>query len=52
MDPAFNFLAFASVMGLLARRVERAADIAGVVETGSALGLPNLIEIPIRKTQP
>jgi len=34
-------------MGVLARRVDRAADIAGAVEEGIASGLPNLIEIPI-----
>lgn len=46
-DPAIDFLALASSMGMAARRVERAVDIAGAVEAGIASGLPNLIEIPI-----
>ncbi len=46
-DPAIDFLALAATMGLPARRVERAADIAGAVEAGIASGLPNLIDVPI-----
>jgi benzoylformate decarboxylase len=34
-------------MGVPARRVERAADIAPAIEAGIASGVPNLIEIPI-----
>ncbi len=47
VDPAIDFLALAASMGVPARRVERAGDIAGAVEAGIASGLPNLIEITI-----
>lgn len=46
-DPAIDFLSLAASMGIPAKRVSRAADIAGAVEAGIASGLPNLIEIPI-----
>lgn len=46
-DPAVDFLALARSMGVSARRVERAADIAGAVEDGITSGLPNLVELPI-----
>ncbi len=46
-DPAIDFMALATSMGIPSRRVERAADIAGAVEAGIASGLPNLIELPI-----
>jgi benzoylformate decarboxylase len=46
-DPAIDFLALAASMGVPAKRVERAVDIAGAVEAGIASGMPNLIEIPI-----
>ena len=49
-DPPIDFLALAAAMGLPARRVERAQDIAGAVEEGIASGVPNLIEIPIAAT--
>ena len=50
VDPPVDFLALASAMGMTARRIERATDIAGAVEAGIASGLPNLIEIPISRT--
>ena len=46
-DPAIDYLALAASMGVAARRVERAGDIAGAVEAGIVSGLPNLIEIAI-----
>ena len=49
-DPPIDFLALATSMGLPARRIDRAQDIAGAVEEGVASGLPNLIEIPIAAT--
>jgi benzoylformate decarboxylase len=50
VDPAIDFLALAASMGVPARRVERAADIAPAIEAGIASGVPNLIEIPISAT--
>jgi benzoylformate decarboxylase len=47
VDPVIDFLALAASMGVSARRVERAADIAPAIEAGIASGVPNLIEIPI-----
>nr|WP_321983681.1 thiamine pyrophosphate-binding protein [uncultured Lichenicoccus sp.] len=47
VDPPIDYLALAVSMGVPARRVERAADIAGAVEAGIASGQPNLIEVPI-----
>jgi benzoylformate decarboxylase len=49
-DPPIDFLALAAAMGVPARRVERAADIASAVEDGIASNRPNLIEIPISAT--
>jgi benzoylformate decarboxylase len=46
-DPPIDFMALAASMGVPARRVERAADIAAAVEDGIASGMPNLIEVPI-----
>lgn len=46
-DPAIDFLALASSMGIPSRRIERASDIAGAVEEGIRSGCPNLIELPI-----
>ena len=47
IDPPIDYLALAASMGVPARRVDRAADIAQAVEAGIASGLPNLIEVPI-----
>ena len=49
-DPAIDFLALATSMGIPSRRIDRAQDIAGAVEEGIASGVPNLIEIPIAAT--
>ncbi|WP_027133701.1 thiamine pyrophosphate-binding protein [Geminicoccus roseus] len=46
-NPAIDYLALAASMGVAARRVEKAADIAQAIRAGIASGLPNLIEIPI-----
>jgi benzoylformate decarboxylase len=46
-EPAVEYLALAQAMGVPARRVEKAADIAGAIEAGIASGKPNLIEILI-----
>ncbi|SFB16427.1 benzoylformate decarboxylase [Pseudomonas sp. NFIX10] len=46
-DPAIDFQALASSLGVASRRVERASDIAEAVEDGIRSGRPNLIELPI-----
>lgn len=46
-NPAIDFLALAASMGVAARRVERASDIAAAVEDGIRSGRPNLIDLPI-----
>lgn len=46
-NPAIDFLALARSMGVPARRVDTAADIAPAIEAGIASGRPNLIEVPI-----
>ncbi|SFL05787.1 thiamine pyrophosphate-binding protein [Pseudomonas sp. NFACC46-3] len=46
-DPAIDFQALASSLGVTSRRVERARDIAEAVEDGIRSGRPNLIELPI-----
>ncbi|WP_334175416.1 thiamine pyrophosphate-binding protein [Pseudoxanthobacter sp.] len=46
-DPAVDFIALATALGVPARRAERPADIAQLVEAGIASEKPNLIEIPI-----
>jgi benzoylformate decarboxylase len=47
VNPAIDFLSLATSMGLSARRVDRAADIAPALEAAISSGIPNLIEIPI-----
>ncbi|MDA3903390.1 MAG: thiamine pyrophosphate-binding protein, partial [Desulfuromusa sp.] len=47
VDPVIDFLAMAQSMGVPARRVEKASDIAEAIQAGIASGLPNLIEIPV-----
>lgn len=47
VDPAIDFLSLAAAMGVPARRIERASDIAPAIEAGIAGGTPNLIEIAI-----
>jgi benzoylformate decarboxylase len=46
-DPAIDFLALAASMGVPARRIDRAADIAPTLEAAISSRVPNLIEIPI-----
>ena len=50
VDPAIDFDALAASMGVPARRVERATDIAPAIEAGIASGVPNLLEIPVSAT--
>ncbi|MGU3540565.1 thiamine pyrophosphate-binding protein [Methylobacterium sp. A54F] len=49
-DPRIDFLALAASMGVPARRVERASDIAGAIEAGIRSGKPNLVEVPVSAT--
>jgi benzoylformate decarboxylase len=49
-NPAIDYIALATSMGVSARRVERATDIASAIEAGIASGKPNLVEIPISVT--
>jgi benzoylformate decarboxylase len=46
-QPPIDYVALAASMGLPARRVDRATDIASAVEAGIASRQPNLIEIVI-----
>ncbi len=46
-DPAIDFIALANSMGLEAKRIEKASDIAEAIEEGIQSGNPNLIEIII-----
>jgi benzoylformate decarboxylase len=46
-DPAIDFLSLGRSMGVPARRIEKASDIAGAIEAGIGSGKPNLIEIII-----
>jgi benzoylformate decarboxylase len=48
-DPAIDFVRLAASLGVRARRIERAGDIAAAVEDGIRSGLPNLIEVPISR---
>jgi benzoylformate decarboxylase len=50
VDPAINFHALAASMGVPARRVDRASDIAPAIVAGIASGAPNLVEIPVGAT--
>ncbi|WP_269780287.1 thiamine pyrophosphate-dependent enzyme [Methylobacterium sp. Leaf118] len=49
-EPRIDFPALALAMGVPARRIERAADIAPALEAGIASGRPNLIEIVVAAT--
>jgi benzoylformate decarboxylase len=46
-NPAIDSLALAASMGIPARCIEKARDVAEAVQAGIASGMPNLIEIPI-----
>ena len=50
VDPFIDFVALAAALGVPARRVDRAADIAPAVAAGIASGAANLIEIPVSGT--
>ncbi|WP_236960442.1 thiamine pyrophosphate-dependent enzyme [Methylobacterium durans] len=50
VDPRIDFPALAASMGVPARRVNRAADIAPAVEAGIRSGVPNLVEIVVSPT--
>jgi benzoylformate decarboxylase len=50
VDPAIDFAALAASMGVPARRVDRASDIAPAIEAGIASGAPNLVEIAVGAT--
>ncbi|ARO15240.1 thiamine pyrophosphate protein TPP binding domain protein [Ketogulonicigenium robustum] len=45
--PAIDYVALANSMGVTARRIDRASDIAPAIEAGIASGQPNLVEIII-----
>jgi len=45
--PAIDYIALAASMGVSARRVERATDIASAIEAGIASGKTYLVEVPI-----
>ena len=47
VEPSIDFLALAASMGLPARRVDRARDIAPAIEAGIASHAANLVEIPV-----
>jgi benzoylformate decarboxylase len=46
-DPAIDFVALATSMGLPALKVSRTADIAGAVEAAIESGGPSLVEVPL-----
>ena len=46
-NPLIDFGALAQSMGVPARQIDKAADIAPAIEAGIASGNPNLIEIVI-----
>ncbi len=50
VDPPVDYLALAASMGVTARRIERAGDIAPAVSAGICSGQPNLIEVMISST--
>lgn len=49
-DPAVDFLALAAALGVSARRVKLAKDIASAVEAGIASGQPNIVELIVGAT--
>ena len=50
VDPRIDFLALAASMGVPARRVTSAADIAPAIEAGIRSGQPNLVEVVVQAT--
>ncbi len=49
-DPRIDFPALAASMGVPARRITRAGDIAPAIEAGIRSGAPNLVEVVVRAT--
>jgi benzoylformate decarboxylase len=49
-NPAIDFVALATSMGVAAQRIERAYDVAPAIEAAIASGVPNLIEVLISPT--
>ena len=49
-QPAIDYPGLARSLGVPARRIERAADIAPAIEAGIASRMPNLIEVVISAT--
>ena len=49
-DPRIDFPALAAAMGVPARRVTRAGDVAAAIEAGIASGGPNLVEVVVPAT--
>jgi benzoylformate decarboxylase len=47
VDPAIDYVALAASMGLPARRIEKAGDVAAAIADAVASGRPNLVEIVI-----
>jgi benzoylformate decarboxylase len=47
VEPAIDYVSMAQSMGLPARRVERAGDVAAAIEAGIASGQANLVEVVI-----
>lgn len=47
VDPEIDFLHLARSMGIPARRIDRAGDIAPAVKAGIESAGPNLIEVPV-----
>jgi benzoylformate decarboxylase len=47
VEPAIDYVMMAQSMGLPARRVERAGDVAAAIEAGIASGVANLVEVII-----
>jgi benzoylformate decarboxylase len=47
VEPAIDYVLMAESMGLPARRVERAGDVAAAIEAGIASGQANLVEVII-----
>jgi benzoylformate decarboxylase len=47
VEPAIDYVLIAQSMGLPARRVERAGDVAAAIEAGIASGQANLVEVVI-----
>ena len=47
VDPAIDFLSLSASMGVPARRIDKAQDIAPALEAAVASGTANLLEVPV-----